>query len=125
MNAELAQRFHAEMHAAYREAKDLGYTASYFLRMVDELGGVAAARKLVNDPTPSEGFTRLWEMGRLDLSVEARVLQPRFALLDDLVWYPHEPTWQQVAKGRIDYGLDDFPCLSATRMISGSPRLRG
>jgi len=25
-----------------------------------------------------------------------------------LVWYPHEPTWQAVANGRITYGLTDF-----------------
>ena len=38
--------------------------------MVNEMGGVATARKLVNDPSPSDGFRRLWEMGRLDLTVE-------------------------------------------------------
>lgn len=27
---------------------------------------------------------------------------------DDLVWYEHEPTWQSIAKGRINYGLQDF-----------------
>jgi len=25
-----------------------------------------------------------------------------------LVWYHHEPTWQTVARGRIDFGLSDF-----------------
>ena len=29
-------------------------------------------------------------------------------LPEHLVWYPHEPTWQSVAKGRIDFGLKDF-----------------
>lgn len=27
---------------------------------------------------------------------------------DDLVWFPHEPTWQSVAKGRVSYGLKNF-----------------
>lgn len=27
---------------------------------------------------------------------------------NELVWYPHEPTWQQVAKGRIKYGMKSF-----------------
>ncbi len=27
---------------------------------------------------------------------------------DNLTWYPHEPTWQSIAKGRIDFGLQDF-----------------
>lgn len=26
----------------------------------------------------------------------------------DLVWYPHEPTWQAIANGRLKYGLTDF-----------------
>jgi hypothetical protein len=38
--------------------------------MVSEMGGVAAAKKLINDPSPSDGFRRLWGMGRLDLTVE-------------------------------------------------------
>jgi hypothetical protein len=27
---------------------------------------------------------------------------------DGLVWYHHEPTWQSVASGRLDFGLDEF-----------------
>ncbi len=27
---------------------------------------------------------------------------------DNLVWLPHEPTWQTIAKGRINYGLLNF-----------------
>lgn len=27
---------------------------------------------------------------------------------DGLVWYPHEPTWRQIAKSRIEYGMRDF-----------------
>ena len=27
---------------------------------------------------------------------------------DELVWFPHEPTWQQVARGRIKYGMKSF-----------------
>lgn len=26
----------------------------------------------------------------------------------DLVWYPHESTWQSFAKGRMEHGLDEF-----------------
>ncbi|HJV25882.1 MAG TPA: hypothetical protein VJ673_09345 [Aromatoleum sp.] len=32
--------------------------------------------------------------------------QPR--LPDSLVWYPHEPTWQSIAKGRLNFGLTEF-----------------
>jgi uncharacterized membrane protein len=29
-------------------------------------------------------------------------------LPETLVWYPHEPTWQLIAKGRIEHGLEEF-----------------
>ncbi|KQQ97178.1 hypothetical protein ASF77_04255 [Massilia sp. Leaf139] len=32
--------------------------------------------------------------------------QPRIP--DSLVWYQHEPTWQSIAKGRIEFGLTEF-----------------
>lgn len=40
---------------------------------------MAAARQLINDRHPSEGFTRLWELKRLDLAVEALVLREPWA----------------------------------------------
>jgi hypothetical protein len=30
------------------------------------------------------------------------------ALPRDLIWYPHEPTWQAIAKGRLQFGLQEF-----------------
>ena len=27
---------------------------------------------------------------------------------ESLVWYPHEPTWQSIAKGRMEFGLQQF-----------------
>ncbi len=62
--------FHEEMLRLYRDTREEGYIASLFLQMVTERGGLAAAKKLINDPKPSDGFRRLWEMGRLDLTVE-------------------------------------------------------
>ena len=29
-------------------------------------------------------------------------------LPDTLVWYPHEPTWQSIANGRLKFGLQNF-----------------
>jgi hypothetical protein len=29
-------------------------------------------------------------------------------LPENLVWYPHEPTWQTVAKGRLEFGMQQF-----------------
>jgi hypothetical protein len=70
------------MKAVYERAKgEAGYHATYFIQMVAEQGGLATARQLINSTTPSQGFTELWERSRLDLTVEALVLQPRFAHL--------------------------------------------
>jgi hypothetical protein len=77
--ADLAKVFHAAMVEVYHQAKrQAGYNANYFLRMVSDLGGLAAARQLLHTTTASDGFTALWTAGRLDLSVEALVLQERF-----------------------------------------------
>ena len=71
----LEGQFQEEMLRIYREATKFGYRPSYFLQMVVEQGGLAAARHLLNTNEPSSGFTRLWQENRVDLSVEAVVLQ--------------------------------------------------
>ncbi len=71
-------RFTDAMREIYRRAAtELDYRPVRFLQMVEELGGVAAATELLAAPL-QEGFTTLWEHGRLDLSMEALVLQPRW-----------------------------------------------
>ena len=72
------QAFHLAMLSIYRQAKrDLGYNASRFLQMLNQ-GGLTAARQLLHAPGVSEGFTKMWEHQRLDLTVEAHVLKPEF-----------------------------------------------
>ncbi len=64
-----------------RRCKQLGYNPAYFVRMLEEHGAVATARTLITAPNPSDGFSRLWELGHLELSVEAIVVRRRFAPL--------------------------------------------
>lgn len=78
---ELENRFHKEMINTYLEAKKLKYNAAYFLQMVTDKGGYMAAKQLVHTDTPSEGFTKLWQLKRLDLSVEVLVLKPEYQSL--------------------------------------------
>ncbi|MFY1599450.1 caspase family protein [Micromonospora sp. WMMD737] len=79
-NPKVTAEFHAAMLDGYRRAKkELNYNAAYFLQMVQEVGGLEAARRLIRASSVSSGFTTLWEKGRLDLAVEAVVLQDRFA----------------------------------------------
>lgn len=74
--------FHSAMLNIYEEAKkQCNYNATYFLRMVSEMGGLEAAKQLLSTDAPQDGFTKLWECGRLDLSVEYLVLKPEFKRL--------------------------------------------
>ncbi len=82
---ELERRFHEEMLNVYRRAKsECRYNAGYFLKMVNEHGGLKTAKILLDKDDVSEGFTALWERGRLDLTVEAVVLtDPWHTLFSD------------------------------------------
>ena len=71
--SDVERRFREAMFAIYRKAREIGYTPSIFLRMLNEMDARPTARKLINAQKPSDGYTRLWELGRLDLSVEAVV----------------------------------------------------
>jgi hypothetical protein len=62
-----------------RAKKEAGYSASFFLTMLSEYGPLGTAHRLLATPAASSGFTALYERGRLDLTVEAIVVQPEFS----------------------------------------------
>ncbi len=73
---ELSQLFDAAMFEIYRRAKsEAGYNATIFLRMLSETGGLSTAKYLINSAKPSDGYTHLYDRGRLDLTVEAMVVE--------------------------------------------------
>lgn len=72
----LESKFEAAMFEVYRRAKqEAGYNASIFLQMLSDRGGLATAKQLINAQRPSDGYTHLYERGRLDLTVEALVVE--------------------------------------------------
>lgn len=76
MTSPLDLQFNEAMLDIYRKAKsEAKYNAIRFLQMVTDHGGTETAHILINSPTVSEGYTALWERGRLDLTVEAMVLE--------------------------------------------------
>jgi hypothetical protein len=78
MNApsDLELAFHERMLQIYEQANtECGYTATRFLQMVSGHGGLFAAKRLLSTEVHSDGLTRLWEERRLDISMEATVLQ--------------------------------------------------
>jgi hypothetical protein len=79
----LADEFHQEMLDLYRETGlAIGYWPNYYLRGVRNKGGLAYAQHLLKPGRKIDsGLQRLKDAGREDLSVEARVLKPRYAPL--------------------------------------------
>jgi 5-methylcytosine-specific restriction protein A len=81
----LEDELHEEMVAAYyRAGKEVGYWGNYYLRSVKKNGGLATAKRMLqtaNKGTIQKGLQALMDAGRPDLSLEALVLQPRFASL--------------------------------------------
>jgi hypothetical protein len=79
---DLQAEFRHSMTDAYERAKsEAGYDAAPLRRMMSEHGCVEAAKRIIAIPHISEGFAALWERGRLDLSVEALMIDPRFTQL--------------------------------------------
>jgi hypothetical protein len=80
----LEQEFDDACMDSVRQCQKLKYDPKLFVRMRSELGAVEACRRLINAPQWPEGFSRLWEMKRLDLSIEAFVHDnPKFSPLFD------------------------------------------
>ena len=79
MTNNIEHRFDIAMMGIYHLARnEARYTATRFLQMLHEHRGLETARRLLHSSTVSEGYTALWERGRLDLTVEALILQPEW-----------------------------------------------
>lgn len=76
MSRSIEVAFDRAMHEIYDNAfSECGYRATRFLNLVNQIGGLEAARQLLRSDLHPEGLTALWEHGHLDLSMEALVLQ--------------------------------------------------
>jgi hypothetical protein len=75
MIEDMEKRFDFAMMDIYRRAKsEAGYNATRFFQMLTEHRGLETARILLHAGTVSDEYTALWERGRLDLTVEALIL---------------------------------------------------
>ena len=78
---DLANRFEGRMREAHVSAKELGYNPTAFAGMVADHGWLGAARSLLRPGPIQSGFERLWLLDRLDLTVEAVVLEDEWQTL--------------------------------------------
>ena len=76
--SKLENQFHQAMLDVYNNAKEYEYYATYFKRMIDQHGGVEAAKRLLAKGEIQQGLSKLWELNLLDQSMEALVIQKRF-----------------------------------------------
>lgn len=79
MTPEEDEQFADFLRSKAREAtQDLGYTPNDLLGMLNSQGGFQSASQLLSGKNISQGFTRLYVEGRLDLSIEALVLESKW-----------------------------------------------
>jgi len=78
----LERQFDEAMMGIYHRAKsECNYTPSIFFDMLTRLRGVETAKRLINASSVSDGYTKLFELGRLNLTVEA-------VIHDEVKWHP-------------------------------------
>ncbi|MCL6579976.1 MAG: hypothetical protein K6T73_11480, partial [Candidatus Bathyarchaeota archaeon] len=76
MNKEIEKELEQEfLKASFLCKNRYKYNPTRFLQMLERGGPIKTAVGLVMAPTYHEGFTKLWQLGRLDLTVEAIILQ--------------------------------------------------
>lgn len=97
--ADLEGRFDAAMMNVYRRAlSECDYNATRFHQMLYDHRGLQTARILLHASDVSDGYVALWERHRLDLTVEALILQEE--------WHPlFSDQEREIARKRLtEYG---------------------
>lgn len=104
----LEHEFDQAMLAIHRRARtEAGYNAAGCLQMLKTYRGLCTAHMLLHAPHVSEDYTALWERNRLDLSVEALILQEKWHVLFSL-------QEREIARKRLEeykYELNAGPLL--------------
>lgn len=98
--ADLQKQFERAMMNIYVRAKsEARYNATLFFNMLHNQGGLLTAKQLINSDKPSDGYTAPYERGRLDLTVEAMVVENER-------WHPlfTDDELAKAAKRLNDYG---------------------
>ncbi|WP_426509439.1 hypothetical protein ACPPVO_01595 [Dactylosporangium sp. McL0621] len=111
--ARLAQRFTQYVLDGIPQLVRLGYRPNEFQTMVHAYGAVGATKRLLADPRhTSYGFQKLYELGRLDSSVEFAVLLP---------WFEDLFTEDERYEARTRLVLHDFPVDAKLRSATATP----
>lgn len=74
----LEREFDQHLHQIGEATKKHNYTLTYFLRMLEEHGGLETAKRLLKKSDAQQVLFTLWELGLLKESVEAAVISENF-----------------------------------------------
>lgn len=73
---DLSKQFDEAIFGIYRRAKsEARYNATAFLQTLSKRGGLDTAKYLINSAKQSDGYGALLLRGRLDLTVEAMIVE--------------------------------------------------
>ena len=74
----LEEQFKEALYEICDEARKINYRPAPFEQMLHDWGAVATAQRLLGSDPPQYGLNRLWDLQRLDISLECVVLKPEF-----------------------------------------------
>ena len=100
----LKREFKNDMWESYfKTIRETPYRPNYFREILEERGGIGTAKYLLSTEQPANGLTTLWELERLDLSMEALIVEnKKYEVL-------FTDTELKIAKRRLeslDYNID-------------------
>lgn len=78
MNSQENEEFTKLLRSAVAEAEKLKYRPTQFKKMLDAYGGFETVNRVLASGKPSDGFTRLWELGHLELTCEAIIVETKW-----------------------------------------------
>lgn len=104
---KLEARLSEELRQECDEARKIGYNPSYFLAMLSRYGPVEACRRVVVADKIPDGFARLLELNRLELTAEATVLRDPWRRLFS------ETVLDRARKRLVAFGRSDLAIGSA------------
>ena len=74
MSKELELELEARVSENLEAMRAFKYNPQYFKNMLSEVGAKRAIGELLSKPKASDGLTTLWDNGRMDLSMEALII---------------------------------------------------
>lgn len=81
VTADFEELFRQAMEELIGESVDIDPFAIFTLHRIKLYGGLKAAKSILATSGQQTGLMRLWQEGRLDISLEALVLQQPYKLL--------------------------------------------